>query len=70
MEQLKTNFTEAFILHVELLQGVVLPADTLEITLGSRHYLPIAQTETITRAYLYNYKAVVSSRAPGGQAWL
>lgn len=70
MDQLKTNFTEAFILHVELLQGVVLPADTLEThTLRSRHYLLIAQTETIIRAYLYNYKAVVSSRAPGGQAW-
>lgn len=51
MEQLKTNFTEAFISHVGLLRGVVFPVDSLEITLGSRHYLAIAQTETMIRAY-------------------
>lgn len=57
MEQLKTNFlketTEAFILHVELLQGVVLPVETLVITLtlSSEQYLAIAQTETMVRTY-------------------
>lgn len=57
MEQLKTIFfketTEAFILHVELLRGAVLPVETLEITLtlSSRQYLAIAQTETMVRTY-------------------
>lgn len=40
-------------MHVELLRGVVLPVETLEITLtlSSRQYLAIAQTETMIRTY-------------------